>query len=66
MGYNITFKLIDRGILEAFGSTAISVRLESIYNYFRGTAESGWLYGYISLQLPVVLLIIFIQLFKLF
>jgi len=34
-GYNITFKLIDRGILEAFGSTTLSTRLNSIFNDLR-------------------------------
>jgi NADH-ubiquinone oxidoreductase chain 5 len=59
VGYNITFKLIDRGILEAVGSTAISNRFSTLFNALRVTAESGSLYGYISLQLPIVLLLVF-------
>lgn len=46
-GYNVTFKLIDRGVLEAFGSTAISSRLLSLNNeVLRVLFETGNLYIY--------------------
>jgi len=66
IGYTVTFKLIDRGILEAWGSTSISNRLESIFYLLRQTVESGSLYGYIALQLPIILVLLAIINFNIF
>lgn len=50
-GYNLMFKLIDRGVLEFFGSTSVSNILFSVYRNGRIVLESGALYAYGGIQL---------------
>jgi hypothetical protein len=62
--YNVTFKLIDRGALEAFGSVSVSTHLQDSYYTIRRASESGFLYTYLTLQLvSLILLFIAIILF---
>ncbi len=60
IGYNITFKLIDRGVLEAVGSTGVSYNLQRMYFSFRSFFETGSLYSYITIQLLLVITFLFI------
>lgn len=54
------FKLIDRGVLEAFGSTAITKNLMSTRKIFSNLLESGSLYAYATFQFVVVLSFLFV------
>lgn len=58
LGYSITFKLIDRGILEAFGSVSAASVLGSLFRLISNSLETGALYLYALIQLILVLLII--------
>lgn len=58
VGYNITFKLIDRGVLEAFGSTSIYNQLHRIYVWYRSIFESGSLYVYITAQIILIVILL--------
>jgi proton-translocating NADH-quinone oxidoreductase, chain L len=58
VGYNITFKLVDRGVLEAFGSTSIYNQLHRIYVWYRSIFESGSLYVYITAQIILIVILL--------
>lgn len=59
VAYNIMFKLIDRGVLEALGSVGLSINVFGTYMSFRSIFENGSLYSYLTIQLVIISLYIF-------
>lgn len=53
--YNISFKLIDRGILEFFGSTSVYKNLIKLVDNYNNIFDAGNLYKYIVIQVIILL-----------
>lgn len=61
VGYSLTFKLLDRGVLEAFGGVMLLNKLLNIVACGRAILESGQFYTYLVMQL---LFLFILQLFS--
>lgn len=57
--YFITFKLIDRGLIEFFGPLSI-VRFFSRMSYYFSRFQNGFIYHYIFIMLLGIIFILFI------
>jgi len=58
IGYHLTFKLVDRGIIEYFGSMGLANYL-SIFSFRALAYNSGYVYHYILLVLLGIVFFLF-------